>query len=167
MHKKSERFVSIFLLLICALWIGYSGRVPSATMPGAPGPNFFPFIIVGLLAFLTILNEALFFRRWLRDRKKETDADQSVKPVQAAQAGERPSTKKTILSFAVIFLFVLGIDHLGFFTSTLIAVFIILKGILAIQSWLKVLFSTAVITGSIFVIFSLLFRLPLPRGILL
>lgn len=164
MQKINERFVFIFLLLVCAMWIGYSGRIPNVTLPGAPGPNFFPFIIVALLAFLTILHEVLFFSRWLREKKKEPAGTAKTVP---SGGSAKPNQKKVIVSFTLLFLFVLGIDYIGFYTSTLITIFLIFKGIFALQSWLKSLFITVVITGSIFVVFTLLFRLSLPRGILL
>ena len=161
MNNMRDRFVSIFLLLVCGVWIGYSGRVQGATMPGAPGPLFFPFIIVGILAFLVILNEALFFRRWLSERKKET-----VAAAKAPRPEGTPNQKKVILSFALIFLYVVGIDHIGFYVSTLITVFVIFKLIFAMQSWIKTLFSALGITGVIYLIFTFSFGLFLPRGIL-
>lgn len=160
MEKVHEHFASVLLLIVCALWLGYSGRISDVTMPGTPGPKFFPFIIVGLLAFLTILNEVLSFSHSFREKKQNTYVvTGTVRP------GEVTEQKKTVLSFIFIFLYILGIDFIGFYISTLLSVFLILRGIIEIQKWTKVLITTVIITGSIYIVFSVIFRLPLPRGI--
>jgi hypothetical protein len=164
--KFNERAISVLLLAVCALWLMYSPNISDATMPGVPGPKVFPFIIVGLLAALTILKEILTFRGPSRRKKPKNLAAARKVPAEAASRNEEaPDRKKVIFSFILVFLFVVGIDTIGFYPATLITVFVALKFILGISQWPRVLIGTAAITVSVFIIFTLIFQLPLPRGI--
>jgi hypothetical protein len=163
--KFGERSVSVLSLTLCAVWLLYSRKIATISISGAPGPNFFPFIIVGVLACLTILKEALSFRELVREKKAGSPVRDKKAAVEGSPRDEEiPDRKKTVFSFILIFLFVAGIDTLGFYPSTVITVFAALKFIMRITIR-PALISTAVITGSVFVIFTLFFQLPLPRGI--
>jgi hypothetical protein len=168
--KFKERSISVLVLLLCGLWYLYSGRISDSTMPGAPGPRFFPYVIIGTLVFLTLLYEVL------RSRGPAVPAP-AVIEVPAAVTGDGaegegcidpddlvPDRKYVVFSFLLIFLYVLGIDYLGFYPATVPAVFIVLKAVLRMKSWTMAIAGTAAIAGSVFVIFTVLLQLPLPRG---
>ena len=53
--KKSERSISVLLLVLCGFWLVLTFQVPDSTMPGAPGPRFFPLCVLGILAGLSLL----------------------------------------------------------------------------------------------------------------
>ncbi|MDR1932938.1 MAG: tripartite tricarboxylate transporter TctB family protein [Spirochaetales bacterium] len=171
--KIKNHSVAILALIVCGVWLLYSAKISDSTMPGAPGPKFFPYIIISLLAFLTILNEILSWRRLLQKKKMKTagsvrggvseQEDCAHSPVQSF-GEEAADRKKTFLSFVLIFFYIAGIDVIGFYPAAVLALFLALKGIMRIN-WLKSLSGTAIISGSVFIIFSLVFQLPLPRGI--
>jgi hypothetical protein len=177
-HKRSEHIVSVCLLGICALWLIYSRNISGATMPGTPGPKFFPFIIVALLAFLTILKEILDWRRMSDPENKNAGTAATEVPgtglqSQATKKDDEPNDadtkgelRRVVLSFVLIFLYVVGIEVIGFYVATILAVCISLKGIIGIPGWLKVSMVTLIITGAVFLIFWVLFKVPLPQGIL-
>jgi hypothetical protein len=54
---------------------------------------------------------------------------------------------------------------LGFYPATIGVVFGALKGVIRITGWLKPLAATAIIAGSVYVVFNIIFQLSLPRGI--
>jgi hypothetical protein len=163
--KLQEHSVAVMTLVICGIWLLYSAKIQDATMPGAPGPKFFPYIIVSLLAFLTILNEILVWRRLSHGAAvKKTYPGDGEKPPVKNSAEETADRKKSFFSFVLIFFYIAAIDIFGFYPAALTAVFLGLKGIMRI-SWLKSLSGAAIITGSVFVVFTLGFQLPLPRGI--
>jgi hypothetical protein len=149
--QLKERLISVFLLVVCAVWLIYSRNISGATMPGTPGPKFFPFVVVGILAFLTILNEVLNIR--------------AVREKQTSRKDAATDRRKVLFSFVLIFLYVVGIDLFGFYPATSALVFCALKGLIRIAGWLKPLAATVLITGSVFVIFTLIFQLSLPRGV--
>ena len=69
-----------------------------------------------------------------------------------------------VFSFALIFLYVIGIDVVGFYGATFVAVFLSLRVAMQIRNWLHATASALVITGSVYAVFTLLFQLPLPHG---
>ena len=167
-----EHLVSIFILIICAMWLIYSPKVSDSTLPGAPGPKFFPFIIVGLLIFLTLLYEILTFYQ----KKKKKPVNEG--PPEVSQGGQQPEKAqpdkvqtpevpriKIIISFVLVFLYIVGIDLIGFYPATVIILFVALKGLIGLPGWIKSLTATAIISASIFIIFSVFFKLPLPHGV--
>jgi hypothetical protein len=169
-YKRREHIVSVFLLGICLLWLIYSRNISGATMPGTPGPKFFPFIIVALLAFLTILKEIFDWRQTVGPENKTSGTEprsqafeKDGEPNNAVNKGE---LRRVFLSFLLMFLYVVGIETIGFYVVTILAVFITLKGIIGIPGWLKVSMATLIITGAVFLIFWVLFKVPLPQGIL-
>ena len=154
--------MSAFLLFVCVVFLIQSRNISTLSLPGTPGPRVFPFVIIGLLAFCVILHEGLAIRRLILGKKSDNNDASTEKP----KNQEKQDLKKVLLSFVVIFLYVLGIDYLGFYPSTALVVFIVLKFIFESRSWLRTLISTALISGSIYVIFALLFSVRLPRGVL-
>lgn len=164
--KMTERSISVLTILLCAFWLVFTFQIPEATMPGAPGPRFFPYLIITILALLAGLHIALSYRKKPELKK--------IPDIEEAEAGEGegcidpadllPNRRYVIFSFALIFFYILGIDFLGFYISTVPAVFLALHVAMKVKRAFALL-GTAAISGSIFAVFTLILKLPLPRGL--
>lgn len=142
---SSDRKASIILLVFCLLWGWQTAMLPTATLKGTPGPQVVPWILVGLLAFLSIL---LFFQG--NDKAK----DKPKEPL-----------KKAFMIFGLIALFLILIPTLGFVVGTSIGLFLILR--LTVKK-LPVAILTSVGTAvALYVIFKVLLHIALPGGLLI
>ena len=164
MKMTGERWFSVFLLIVCVVFLIEVRNISTFTLPGSPGARVFPLAIIGLLASLVILHEILTIRRSALAKRKETST--TMDSAENPKVKQKQDTKKLVISFIVLLFYVIGINYLGFYVSTLIVVFIILKIIFGLQSWLKTTIFTALLTGAIYVIFALLFSIRMPLGIL-
>jgi hypothetical protein len=52
--KNSDRYVSIVLLGLAGLWAYLTFQIKANSLPGAPGPRFFPLVIIAVLALLAL-----------------------------------------------------------------------------------------------------------------
>ncbi len=172
---KRERYFSVLVLVFCALWLFNTPAIPSATMPGAPGPRFFPYLVIGVLSGLSILQFILSFRK---GSNKIGEGNVPVKPLpipQEEESGEgegcvdpddlEPDRKSLVSAFILIALYVVGIDVVGFYPATIPAVFLSLfiasKGK---KPWFKLLPGTALICLGVYGVFTLALHVPLPAG---
>ena len=160
MKLNGERCFSIFLLIVCVVFMVETRNISTFTLPGSPGAKVFPIAIISLLASLVILNEIItYWRSILAKRRNPSSAEQP-------KSEPKQNLKKVVISFIVLFFFVVGINYLGFYVSTMIVVFIVLKLIFELQSWIKTIIFTALLTGAIYVIFAMLFNIRLPMGVM-
>ena len=177
---KKDRYFSVLVLGLCVFWFLNTRSIPPATMPGAPGPKFFPYLVMGCLAVFAFLQFALSFR----SPKKTVPPSTSVpiRPFSASEGtGEEgmeessggcvdpddlvPDRRSLIASFLLILFYVVGIDLVGFYLATIPAVFfglfIAVKGK---TPWYRLALPTAFITAAIYGVFTLALKVNLPAG---
>ena len=116
-------------------------------------PATFPLITMGSIIFLSIglLTSSLFK---LKMNKKEIEITERLNKAQVKQIS-------TILLLMVLYIYM--INFLGFYTSTFFINIVILF-ILKLRSWIKMLASSAILVGCIFLFFEKGMNLEFPRG---
>jgi putative tricarboxylic transport membrane protein len=117
-----------------------------------PGPGFFP-VFGGV--FLGIFSMVLFVRSLLsQPGKKGREAE-----------GEKDNPRFVLYVFIGLMLYAFIFEWLGFILSTfLLAAFFL--GFFDPQKWWKLLLTAAVASSSSYIIFSVLLKSDLPKGIL-
>ena len=184
---KKERYFSVLVLGLCTFWVLNSHSIPPATMPGAPGPNFFPYLVTGCLAVFALIQIALTFRSSKRAIQVQGTPQVTIQPLPIskddAEEGELgelkdeeeggcvdpddlvPDRRSLIASFLLTLLYVVGIDLVGFYLATIPAVFfglfIAMKGK---TPWYRLLLPTALITAAVYGVFTLALQVNLPAG---
>ena len=135
--------IIVFCLGIFIFWQGR--RYPVGTLR-APGPGFFPNVIASVL---TILSLFLIFAKRKRHEKKPTPS-QTIK---------RVSLVYSVLLGYFFLLSTLGFLITSFFLLSLLFV------LMDAQKWFQAAFLSFVSAGLVFVLFEILLKIPLPRGL--
>lgn len=169
-EKKRDLIIATVLLAFCGFWTTQIGKIRDTTIPGTPGPRYFPFIIVVALAIMAV---ALAIPALLSLAKGgKTSKLQAPAPVPSEAAGcvepegVKPQRFKVIGVFVAIFGYIMAVEQIGFFVATALASIFMLLVFMGIRNWKMLIISSAVITGSLFVIFRLIIKISLPSGIL-
>jgi putative tricarboxylic transport membrane protein len=120
------------------------------------GPAFFPnvlavaFIILGTIQLIAATRASL---------KSRTENAQKTKP--SAQANR---TRQAIEFIILIVAFIFAFEPLGFFTSTIVFLFLLM--LLLGLTWWKSLLYSLIFTAVIYLLFGVLFTIGLPAGII-
>jgi putative tricarboxylic transport membrane protein len=150
--RKKDRISSLFWILMAAGICFGSFRLSLGELH-KPGPGFFSFLagaILGILSFVVFLQS-------LRGEGAFVEEKESFFP------NPRRTLKMVYVIIALI-LYVIGMDYLGFFFSTLLFMGFLLRGIDP-QRW-SVVFLVSIL-GAItsYAVFQYWFDVPLPGGI--
>ncbi|MEY8338568.1 tripartite tricarboxylate transporter TctB family protein [Lachnospiraceae bacterium 62-35] len=138
----SDRKAALVLLTFSAGFAYMTARISAATLPGAPGPRTFPWVMVTLMAFLSIL---LFLRSSPNQKEKEPFS-------------------KAMLVYATICFYVILIPVVGFLAGTAIGIFIFFYWTLSSRK--KAAIAAILIALALYIIFEFVFRIKLPSSIL-
>jgi len=120
-----------------------------------PGPGFFPFVMSGLLISFSLIN---FIYSLKRVGKFNFATSERFWP-------ESDGIKRILFTTVFLFGFVIGLNYLGFISTTLLFMFIILRSIEP-QKWLTVFFLGSLTTVFSYLIFQVWLRSNLPVGFL-
>jgi hypothetical protein len=137
----------VFCLAVAILW---EGRKLIFGTFRSPGSGMFPDLIAGLMLFLSLL--LMLFPQKLGDRS-------------AGPSVSKGSTGRLLLVFVALFLYGILLESLGFvivsflLTTLLFAVF-------GVQSYKEAVWKASISTGLAYVLFEVLLKSNLPRGIL-
>ncbi len=148
--KRYDVYGGIFWLLFGVLVGGISLVDLGLGTPSHPGPGLFPFLIGIIMALVAVALIAMA----LGSRKKD------------AAFGQRPSFTRNIpLTLAVLCVYALVLEYLGYLISTSILLFYLFK-ISASVNWRMSLLMTAVVMVASYYFFVVLLQSQLPNGIL-
>ena len=148
---KQKDIVAACVLLVVVIGYGYqTALLPVRTQPNTPDPSFFPWINTILLG---VLSFALLIQGILRPTKK------GVMQVELA-------SRTVIVALGLILLYLVAIPYFGFVLSSVpfFALFMVLHGERR-KLWL--LIGAAGIPIFLYYLFSHVFSVPLPRGMVL
>ena len=142
----------IAALVLMAFGIGYgyqTAQLPTRTLPHAPSPSFFPWLLTGALLILAVA----VFVQGLRDRTPGV-----------LLAGDRVRLTYPTLGLLLFVGYVATLPYLGFLLASVpfFAGLMILAGERRLR-WLLV--PCLGVPLVLFLLFRYLFRLPLPRGL--
>ena len=148
---KQRDIVAACVLLVVVIGYGHQTTLlPARTLPNTPDPSFFPWINTILLG---VLSFALLIQGILRPTKK------GVMQVELA-------SRTVIVALGLILLYLVAIPYFGFVLSSVpfFASFMVLHGERR-KLWL--LIGAAGIPIFLYYLFSHVFSVPLPRGMVL
>lgn len=150
--------VIALILLVFVIWWGYlTSNLPPTTMPTEPGPRFFPYVILGLMAIVSI---ALFFTK----TKKESDGIQSDEVDAQEQEKEEEFPMVEVLKLFAVFLGgILLIRYVGFSIGMIISMSTMLW-LIGWKIFPKAILFSATVTIVIYYLFSWFLKIPLPKG---
>ncbi len=146
--KKWERIAAAILIFIgvAAAAIAYDLGFGDFHQPG---PGFFPFWLSGILALVSFL----YFLTRLGSESERL-------PLWERRTWFRPS-----MAAAVMFVYSLAMGWIGFFSATFL---LFLAWLIAIEreKWLTVGLVSVLGTASLYLIFIVFLKVPLPKGVL-
>jgi F0F1-type ATP synthase assembly protein I len=157
---KHNRIIAVILLTFIAVWAYLTTQLPESTMIGEPGPKFFPSMILGLMAVLSIL---LFF---VKDKKKETAEVKNDDAEKEMETEKKQAAFPIIDAFKLYAVFLAGIVMM-YYIGFAIAMIVALTGMLWMIGWKlfpRAIVFSAVVTLAIYFLFDWLLRIPLPIG---
>lgn len=139
-------------MLLALFGLEETRKLPVGTWK-SPAPGFFPLVLSFLLSVVAA------FLLWTALAKGKKEASRIA--FFASSAGR---TRVWLTVLALVF-FNLSLETLGFLlTSFLFLAFLI--RVLSSQKWMVILGGSFLFSFSLYVLFDLLFKLPLPRGVL-
>ena len=137
----TNRKASLILLTFCAFFAYMTTQISAATLPGAPGPRTFPWILLSLLAILSVM---LFFDGG-PEKKKE--------PLGKAMA-----------IYATVCFYVALVPFVGFLLGTAAGIFIFFYW--TISSRKKAAIAAVLTAVILYVLFQYIFHIKLPSGMI-
>lgn len=153
--RTSNLVAGTALLSLSVAVIALSRSFPKGR-PGVPGPSFFPNLIAGALALLSML---LIVRTYLA-------ADREDQPEATDPHCQQGSSRLVVATVAASLAYVAFVDRIGFMVTTF-AFIAALLALYRIGTWLKITVMSALVTSSVYVVFARLLMVQLPAGILM
>ena len=151
-----DRALGAFCLCLSG-WYGYLiTQLPRQRMPDDVGEAFFPWILMGALALLSLA--LLVYPGENRGASEIIEED--------GEQVDRSSMARGITTLALLAGYVLALPDAGFFVSST-AFIAILMWLSGSKSWVRDMLIAAVTTLAIQLTFTEIFLVPLPRGPLL
>ncbi len=157
--RKRECITSIVCLVLAGVLYFYAGTYPKkAEVTPVINPGFYPQLLALLLAGLSI---ALFIQALIQGKK------------QVEEEPEEPvwGTKKGLFLFlftiGILILYPFLLEFLGFAVANFIFIFFLIIALTeqAKQKILPILALTLILTGVMYLVFTVVLSIPFPRGI--
>ena len=154
-HFREDMVIGLVLFILSTVSFLQIYRVLHKEFGGEYGlsPATFPLIAMGLIIILSI---GLFSSSWFNFKLKNKETD-------TAERLDRAQVKQISVILLIIVIYIYLINFLGFYASTVfmnIGILFILK----VRSWIKMLASSAILIGCIFLFFEKGMNLTFPRG---
>lgn len=157
---RSDRWLGPLLSVLSLGWLLLAYLyIPASNTPGEPGPRAFPNVLgYALLTFGLMMTVSGFARR--RDAaptEAAADANGATSPV-------KHELRIVLGTFGLLVLYAFLMEKTGFLVSTPIVLVLGMAGILRMRRWRFIALMSIGTTLVCWIVFSLLLRVPLPRG---
>ena len=158
---KPNRIIALIFLAFVGWWTYLTFQLPVSNMYSEPGPRFFPLVVLGFIAILSIL---LFF---IKDKSQKEETvqlkDQNNEVIIEIEPEDEHPMREVVKYYGVF----LGVIALVYFIGFIPGVFIGLSIMLYMIGWKlfprTILFSSAVVLV-VYGLFQILMNIPLPTG---
>lgn len=157
---RSDRWLGPLLSVLSLGWLLLAYLyIPASNTPGEPGPRAFPNVLGYALLTLGLMMtvSGLARRRNAAPTEAEADGDGATSPVQH-------ELRIVLGTFGLLVLYAFLMEKTGFLVSTPIALVLGMAGILRLRRWRFIAGMSIGTTLVCWVVFSVLLRVPLPRG---
>ncbi|GEA14156.1 MAG: Tripartite tricarboxylate transporter TctB family [Moorella sp. (in: firmicutes)] len=151
---RDERLVAICFLLLAAIWGYLTLQIPSATIPGTPGPRFFPWLLV---TGLVILSLVMLVGNWRQPAGEKTVAAE-------ASEAKRGIDWIGLGTLAMFFVYIWMVDLIGLRWGTLVMMPFFLFVSFRLRNILEIALITVVLAFGVDFIFRVLLKMALPTG---
>ena len=139
---------ALVLLAISGLYIWATLHIPDRTIPNTPGPSFFPLVIAGIVACLSL---ALLAKGILRLR---AGSDVRI---------EKESIRSAIATLALFAVFLAVLPHTGFVVAG-VGFFAGLMFLYGARSPVRIVLWSLAVPVALFLVFTRVFHILLPSG---
>lgn len=155
--RKKDLYSALTLLIVCGLTYWEASSYPAES-------SYFPRIIIGLLAILSVflLGKALLQGR---EKKTEEPAD-APKPAGGLPLWKNRIFVRVLLMICVALIYLVVMSSVGFYLITLFYL-PLMMGILGVRRLKIIALSTFSVLFFIYLVFTVFLKVPLPTGILL
>jgi putative tricarboxylic transport membrane protein len=162
MNPRKEIASSLVLILFSVIFLVYTTRYPLDDWE-SPGPAVFPLILGGVLLILSLWQ---MIRGWLAP-KIPGNAGKTGSKIQAFQKflHERQGEKKVLILTALLILYILLMQWIGFFVSTFLLV-ILTSRLMETKDWGRPILLSVGVCLFCYLLFEVWIKLNFPRGIL-
>ena len=143
-----EIIAAVGLLVFCGLYTWATFHIPDRTIPNTPGPSFFPFVIITLIAVLSV---AMLFKGLGGMRSGDAG------PLQVAYA------RLPILMLAAFMVFLVVLPWAGFLVSGIVF-FAVLMTLYGSRSPVRIALWSLGLPIVFYLIFTEIFQILLPVG---
>ncbi len=157
----NQNRVIALILLAFVIWWGYlTTNLPETTMPAEPGPKFFPYVILGLMA---ITSAFLFFAKPKKESTDEVQSDDVED--QDKETTEQFPMLDVLKLFAIFLGGIMLVRYIGFNLGMIISISLMLWSI-GWKLFPRAILFSSVVTLTIYFLFSWFLGIPLPTGAL-
>ncbi|CEP69328.1 Protein of unknown function DUF1468 [Moorella glycerini] len=151
---REERLVAICFLLLAAIWGYLTLQIPPATVPGTPGPRFFPWLLVAGLVILSLVMLGQSWQQPAREKKVKAGASEAKKGIDWIGLG----------TLAMFFVYIWMVDLIGLRWGTLVMMPFFLFISFRLRNILEIALITVVLAFGVDFIFRVLLKMALPMG---
>lgn len=139
---------AIALLIFSAAYLWATFQLPDRTIPNTPGPSFFPFVVIAVVA---VLSAGLLIK--------------GVSGLRVAGAGPfRPApARRPALTMGAILVYLALLPWAGFLIDSVV-LFAVLTMLYGARDPVKIVFWSLAVPGVLFAVFTELFQILLPPG---
>jgi putative tricarboxylic transport membrane protein len=157
---RSDRWLGPLLSVLSLGWLVLAYLyIPASNVPGEPGPRAFPNVLGYALLMLGLVMTVSGFSRRGAAAPADAEADGD-----AAAAPLKDELRIVLGTFGLLVLYAFLMEKTGFLVSTPIVLVLGMAGILRMRRWRFIAVMSIGTTLVCWIVFSLLLRVPLPRG---
>lgn len=149
---KAERVGSLFWLAIGLGFVYGAIRLGPGTLQ-EPGSGLLSLLAGG---FLTLFALILFFKSFSHDKEMET---------KVSALWEGMNWHRSVTIAVTLLGYIMGLESIGFIICSFLLIFFMFN-VLGNYSWVKAVLISVITTASSYLIFSVLLKVTLPKGIL-
>ena len=161
---RSDRWLGPLLSALSLGWLLLAHLyIPASNVPGEPGPRAFPNVLGYALLLLGLVMTVSGFlgRREAAPAKAKAEAQAGK---DSAESPLKHELRIVLGTFGLLVLYAFLMEKTGFLVSTPIALVVGMAGILRMRRWRFIAGMSIGTTLVCWIVFSLLLRVPLPRG---
>lgn len=157
---RADRWLGPLLSALALGWLLLANLyIPASNVPGEPGPRAFPILLGYALLLLGLVMTLSGFarRREAAPAKAEANNDTAAAPLEH-------ELRIVLGTFGLLVLYAFLMEKTGFLVSTPIVLVLAMAGILRMRRWRFIALMSGSTTLVCWIVFSVLLRVPLPRG---
>ncbi|WP_258358720.1 tripartite tricarboxylate transporter TctB family protein [Moorella sulfitireducens (nom. illeg.)] len=148
---REDRQVAFCFLLLAAIWGYLTLQIPPTSIPGTPGPRFFPWLLVTGLVILSLVMLVGSLRQPADEKQVDADAKKDIDWIGLG-------------TLAMFFVYVWMVDLIGLRWGTLVMMPFFLFVSFRLRNIMEIALITLVLAFGVDFVFRVLLKMALPMG---